>query len=87
MKTVWKFPLIFGDISLIEVPLGAEPLSVGRDPQGNLSLWALVDPHEHRRTQIRLRIAGTGHPVYSAEPKFLGTIHDGDFVWHVFQEV
>jgi len=81
MRTIWKFP-IPADGGTVQMPKGAEVLSVGL--QGNdIQVWALVDPSKST-TPRHFHVRGTGHACSIAGEKFIGTIFDGSFVWHVF---
>lgn len=86
MKTIWKFPLEVTDVQQIEMPKGAEPISV-QVQGGVLCIWAVVDtsrPSEKRT----IRTIGTGQPMDEkvAQMKFLGAyqLQDGALVFHVF---
>jgi len=54
---------------------------------GVLCLWAIVDP-EKPKIKSTIVIHGTGHPINHIEEqrRFLGTVIDRVFVWHVFVE-
>jgi hypothetical protein len=85
-KTIWKFPLSLVDQQVIELRQGAHVLSVGLDSQSDLCLWAHLDPHEGPLT-AKVRIVGTGRPAEGLERyRFLGSVLQGSFVWHVFVE-
>jgi hypothetical protein len=81
VRTIWKYALAITDEQTVTMPQDAEYLHVGM--QNNvLYLWARVDPAspvEH----VPIRVAGTGHPV-EGEWDHLGTVHDRQFIWHVF---
>lgn len=85
MKTIWKFPLLYTDIQSVSMPLGAQVLSTGLDPQGQLCLWALVDPGAGSNQYRGVAVIGTGNPAHSAQGmRFVGTVVQAPFVWHVF---
>lgn len=80
-KTIWKFPLDLEDSQIIDIPIGAKFLTA--QVQGCICIWAVVDPgkvSERRRILIR----GTGHPFTGSEERYIGTVMDRAFVWHVF---
>jgi len=84
--TIWKFPVRIADEFSIEMPVGAQVLSVqvqGTEPQ----LWALVNP-KARRTMRRFRVHGTGHPVAPDIGEFVGTfqVRMGTLVFHLFDQ-
>lgn len=86
MKTVWKYILELTDHQTIKLPAGHQILHVGRCPAtGQLAMWVLVEPDHTTVEPVKLRVAGTGHPI-EGEPAYLGTVILGAFVWHVFQE-
>lgn len=83
---VWKFPIgpPRGMIQL-EMPRGAVPLHVGRDPGGCVCLWAMSEPEEKLETTTFL-LVGTGHeiPAGVGPLDHVGSWVDGAFVWHLF---
>lgn len=83
--TIWKFLLKIEDEQTLDMPEGAEILSVAM--QGDTPcVWALVNP-SNVTGYVRVETYGTGHPI-QGEPKgwFLGMYlaHGGAFVGHVF---
>ena len=86
-KTVWKFPATPTDGPVtVEMPMGAQLLAIGPDPQYQLAVWALVDkdaPFEHRE----IFVVGTGWDLEVAMGAHVGTAHVGGFVWHLFDGV
>lgn len=52
--------------------------------QGNrLCLWADVDTESSTRVRT-FQVYGTGHEI-NGYRKYIGTVHAGPFVWHVFE--
>lgn len=93
-NTIWKFPIKVMDFQTVEMPLGAQIISV--QPQnGVLCMWALVDSEQNKKELRRLWVFGTGNPIEgSAYDAFhqgkmihLATVKDGSFVWHVFESI
>lgn len=82
-RTIWKFPLCIEDTQTLQLPKGYEVLSVGLDPKGTPSIWALVNPSADMEETIILCF-GTGHTVDEPVGKFLGTVRQEFFVWHFF---
>lgn len=82
---VWKFEFPVADTVEIKMPKGARILSVGTQRERHICLWALVDtsaPDVARTLYVR----GTGHEVVpKIAQHYLGTVMDGQFVWHVFE--
>jgi hypothetical protein len=88
--TVWKYPLRITDTQPVNMPEGAQILSVQFQGEA-LCLWALVDTHKPQ-TQRIIRIIGTGNPIveYGTAPViFIGTVQQfgGQLVWHVFERI
>lgn len=86
MKTIWKYELETLDIFGLEMPRGAEVLTVQMQHE-KPCLWALVDASEDKENRI-FTIHGTGHHVSSAENKFyVGTyqLMGEDLVFHLFE--
>jgi len=84
MKVIHKFPLKLTDSQQIKMPERAEILSV--QMQGGVPcIWAQVDTDYDLETRL-FYIYGTGHRMDDfAVMKFIGTVQEGQFVWHVFQ--
>lgn len=84
MKTVWKFPIVLGELIEIEMPAEAAILRAGIQ-DGNYFFWAFVNT-EQPMCLRRFRILGTGHqlPEGMGLRHYVGTIQDGQFVWHIF---
>lgn len=89
MKTIWKYPLKITDRQILNIPRGAQFLSV-IEQDGTLMLYALVDP-DFIEKQYEVLIRGTGNPIDEAYLRFcdfIGTVQMPDgFVWHIFVEM
>ena len=83
-KAIWKFPLEIMDEQSIEMPGGAELLTVAVQG-GECFLWAVVQP-KNNRVSRRLNIYGTGHPLPDEPGRHIGTfmLHGGALVFHAF---
>lgn len=76
MKTVYKYSAKIGDTVKFFLPLEAEILHVdvqGRDDNGQIFLWALVDPAFKVFHEVTVRIAGTGHPIEGGNWRYINT--------------
>lgn len=84
MKQVWKFPLFMGSGN-IEMPVGAEILHVA-EQNGQMCLWALVDPHALSEGR-RFMVIGTGHEIVEPVLRHIGTalMFGGSLVFHAFE--
>jgi hypothetical protein len=91
-KTIWKFPItVRHGVQQLSMPMGAVVISAGLDGNGEMALWARVNPNHD--TELRdLLVVGTGWDLDSqpgpSQPntvaQFIGTITTEGFVWHVF---
>lgn len=87
MKVIYKYPLGYRNLFMqLQLPIGAEILSVQYQNEG-MYLWAVVES----RAVVELRsfyILGTGMEVPNhVNLKFIATVQQGAYVWHVFEEV
>lgn len=86
MKTIYKYPLVVTEKQTLLLPSGFEITSVGLDPNGYPSLWAIVNP-ENSEIKQTIYIVGTGQAIpKNVENKYVGKFICGVFVWHVFIE-
>ena len=87
MKKIWKFPLSIVDEISINMPKGAEILSV-QVQKNNPCIWALVDPYAEV-VKRNFSIFGTGHAIIEDNYIFIGTfqLYNGDLVLHLFEEI
>ena len=87
MKRVFKYPLSIAGETTIEMPKGANVLTIQvqrREPY----IWAMVEddaPMEARAFCVR----GTGHTFNGREGRYVGSFQllDGDLVFHLFEAV
>lgn len=92
MKTIYKYPLTLVDEQTIQLPKGADILSV-QWIRNQLCIYALVDTQESEMENRQIKIFGTGNPILpNTTPKkhlFVGTIFNQSqtLVFHVFAEV
>lgn len=89
-KQIWKYQLDTSDWNVIEMPIGAEILTVQMQGE-NVCLWALCYPIEDKEKRV-IEIIGTGHPVEcdaTIERKYIGTYQllGGQLVFHVFERL
>ena len=82
MRTVCRYPLTSGLYSHVDMPLDARIVHVGHQ-EGNLTLWAEVDPDLEMRTYA-FEVVPTGGPCPEGSV-YAGTAVVGGFVWHVYE--
>jgi hypothetical protein len=85
MRTIYKYELPFNDKVTVNMPKGAEVLTVQTQGRG-LYLWALVEP-SISTVERRFEIFGTGHPITAGKRNYIGTAQVGPYVWHVFENL
>ena len=88
IKTIFKFPIDAIDLFYVDMPEGAEILSVQVQHE-TPCFWALVDATAPTTTRTFV-IHGTGHAVTNPEEKkFIGTfqLKGGLYVFHLFEVV
>ncbi len=90
MKTIWKQIIepnsIAGQCYAIEVParFGSVPLHVGIQ-YGKCCVWFEADPDAKAMTML-LYCVGTGFGAVPEGKRFIGTVIDGQFVWHFYAD-
>lgn len=85
-KQIWKFDFSTTDNFELNLPKGAEILTV-QTQHGRGRIWAICDT-ETKETELRkFAIAGTGNPFDFTGKKYIGTYqeHEGRLVWHLFE--
>jgi hypothetical protein len=85
MKTIHKYPITHNDRFSIAMPENAKILTAQK--QGSyICIWAETDTNDLVGTREFI-LVGTGHPILVPERarKFIATIQDNQFVWHLFE--
>ena len=87
MVSIWKFNLQTIDKQVIEMPVGAELLTV-QIQNGEPCLWARVDTNEMLE-QRQIAIHGTGQELPDTTRKYIGTYQmvGGRLIFHVFESL
>ena len=95
MLTIWKYEVELTDESTVWLPMNAKILDIDYQPPSRLgalengkklTLWAMVDSDEKSKTNVKVRIIGTGHKIEDLNGfTFFKTVHSmKPFVWHIF---
>jgi len=87
VKNIWKYPFPVSYKFMVEMPSGAEVLSV--QLQGELTcMWVLVDPDAAKVKRL-FHVYGTGHPIpdHTSRRRFIGTWQYLGLVFHLFEEL
>lgn len=84
-ETIYKYELEITDRQEVRMSRTAEFLSV--QMQGDkLCLWAMVRPND-AQASFEILIFGTGHTLPVPYGRYIGTVQQGQFVWHVFYKM
>lgn len=86
-KQIWKFNLTVAINFKIEMPKGAEIISV-QNQGGNGVMWAICDTQAEKEIRT-FAIFGTGHNMPADGLKYVGTYLEqgGALVWHLFERI
>jgi len=82
MKTIYKYPVSFGEGVTHCIPNPGQIIAVG-EQGGTVCVWILVDTKEAVRP-VTFRIIGTGWELPDGIGRPIGTVFIGPYVWHVF---
>lgn len=84
-KVIWKYPLAVTSENWIEMPWGAEVLTVQRQGEA-VCLWAKVDPTADKKKRMFV-VLPTGMEYEEFPSRYIGTfqVHGGALIFHVFE--
>ncbi len=85
--TVFKYTLPITNSAALDLPHGAEVLSV-LNQREDLVLYVKVDPSEPVIEERHFVVRGTGHPFDGNEGAFIGSVsfQGGALIFHVFHK-
>lgn len=88
-KSIYKYQLKVTDTQKIELPVGAEILTVQIQNE-TPCLWALVDPNGIEKETRIIEVFGTGHPIsydMGMSRKYVSSfqLRGSQLVFHVFE--
>jgi hypothetical protein len=81
--TIFKYQLAITDKQVIDIHGKATQFTVGLDPFDDLCVWAVVDKSK-TPTPHTFFIVGTGHLMPKEAKKWLGTVRQRQFMWHIW---
>ncbi len=86
-NTIWKYSVPFAGEFTLDMPKGAEVLTLQLQ-EGEPVMWVAVDP-DAEKEEIKFSLIGTGHAVdfELIQSNYIGTYQElgGKLVWHLFQ--
>ncbi len=87
-SVIWKFPLHHnGSAGVSELPRFADILKVAKI-ESETWIWARFNAkHSGELMPMKFRIFATGQHFETTGLKFIDTIFEGPFVWHIFKEM
>lgn len=88
MKTIYKYEMPSEDRPSIQMPDGAEILTVQRQNNA-ICLWAMVEPN-NPPTIRHFETFGTGQIIpgdMGIERRYIGSVQEKFYVWHVFERI
>lgn len=89
MKKIFKYELKVTDTQVLELPYEHRILTV-QNQNGNLCLWAVVDPEDTDTANRTIRIFGTGNDAsdleyyFGGDMEYISTVQMNSLVWHIF---
>lgn len=83
MITIYKYEIRITDRQMVEMPIGAQLLHAGLDPNGVPCIWAKVRS-DNEAEEREIHVYGTGHRMSGQSYNHVGTFNQNSFVWHVF---
>lgn len=89
MKTIWKYPITLEQFQDIEIPAGAEILSLhkqGSRQEDEIYIWCLVETDNPLETRHFMFVA-TGNAITCEECNYIGTLWlmSGSYVLHLLE--
>ena len=87
MRTIHKFPLVIGVITVVALPSSAAVLCAQMQ-YGELCIWVLLDDPGPKASR-KFAVYGTGQEFPQVSYDYIDTVQqaDGALVWHVFELV
>jgi len=86
-REVYKYPLqwLIGAVQKLPIPSEADVLTA-QIQGGALVIWAST-PVNYKATGRAFKILGTGNGEVYSNDRYISTVQEGAFVWHVFEVI
>ena len=81
---IFKYKVGCYEKTTIHLPPKFRWLHAGLDPQGDMCVWAAV-PFVHDVYPVEVVVKPTGPHVLNGDEIHIGTVKDGELMWHIFQ--
>ena len=85
MTKIYKYEIAITDCQTIQLPVGATILCAQMQ-DSHLCLWADVDTLKETEDRVIL-VYGTGHETRDIPQRYISTVQDREFVWHVCERL
>lgn len=84
MSVIYKYELELTDSQVVTLRNGAKILDVQLQ-KGKIVFWAVIDK-AYPEKEVEFLTFGTGGSEHAVIPDkgYIGTVQQGDYVWHVF---
>lgn len=82
-RVIYKYPLELQIRNEVMMPRLARPRCVQMQ-RGRICLWVECYP-ENELTVRTFHIIGTGNTIPPEAEEYIGTVQDGEVVWHVYE--
>lgn len=87
MRKIYKYPLQITDEQEVFLQGDDPEVLTAQVQNGQLTLWAVVDPNLEAGPVVKIRIIGTGNPMPDMEGfYYVNTVQMPPLVWHVWAE-
>ena len=85
MITIWKYKVEPDLVNQVyKMPVGAQIVSFGLDPNEDLCFWAIVDNYAQGEDHA-VACVGTGWDAnFGVLARFVGSVTKDQYVWHLF---
>lgn len=85
--TIYKYPIPIEDAFRLELPEGAEVLTV-QVQSGKPCIWAKVNKETNAVERRYFHLHGTGHDLHPSAGRYVGTfqMYEGALIFHLFEE-
>lgn len=85
MQVIHKHVLPLQSSSVIAIIEGAEILDIQMQGE-NIHIWEQHNIQTQKLVDRHFKVVGTGHPFDDTGLWYLGTVQQGSYVWHVFEQ-
>ncbi len=82
MARIYKYGLEAKLLQTVELPIGSQILSIQMQ-FGRPTIWAMHEQNENKAT-VEVRLVATGEEFDIENWRYIETVQDGEFVWHIF---